>query len=267
MAQTNHLPDVTRVHFSAPFVWLQAGWRDLMAAPMICISYGAGLALISVCIAAFLYFTNQFIWFLVLMGGFMIIAPMIAAGLYRIAQILETGGHPQLRDAIGAVSRVRSDQIMLGVALLFLFGLWVEVASLIYGLSTFAVHRSVWDFVEFMFTTTGGLQMAALGTLVGGVIAFIAYAIVVISAPMLLHDEADFFIALITSVRAVLSNFPAMLLWAFLIAVLIAIGIATGFLGLVIIFPWIGLSSWHAYRSLVPTPVSRSSSDKPKART
>ena len=35
------------------------------------------------------------------------------------------------------------------------------------------------------------------------------------------------------------------------------IGFATGFVGLIIVFPWIGLSSWHAYRSLVapaPTP-------------
>lgn len=253
IAETTHLPDVKHVPFSAPFAWLQAGWRDLAAAPALCLAYGSGLALVSALMAGFLYVTNQFIWFLVLVGGFMIIAPMIAAGLYRIAQILETGERPQLRDVSAAMSRFRSDRIMLGVALLFLFGLWVEVAYLIYGLSTFAVHRSIWDFAEFMFTTPAGLQMAAWGTLVGGAIAFIAYAIVVVSAPMLLHDQADFFIAVITSVRTVLTSLPAMLLWAFLIAFLIAIGIATAFLGLVIIFPWIGLSSWHAYRSLVST--------------
>jgi len=45
-----------------------------------------------------------------------------------------------------------------------------------------------------------------------------------------------------------------MMLWALLIVIMTMIGIATGFLGLVIVFPWIGLSSWHAYRSLVAPP-------------
>ncbi len=254
MAQTTHLPNVNRVHFSAPFAWLQAGWRDMRSAPFLCVLYGAVLAAVSMLLAGFLYLTNQFIWFLVLVGGFMIIAPIIAAGLYRIAQILETGGKPKLADILVALGRFSSDQIMLGVALIFLFGLWVEVAYLIYGLSTFAVHRSVLDFLTFLFATPAGLQMAATGTVIGGVIAFIAYAIVVVSAPMLTLDESDFFIALITSVRTVLINFPAMLLWAVLIALLTLTGIATGFLGLIIVFPWIGLSSWHAYRGLVQAP-------------
>ena len=251
MAETTHLPKVNRVHFSAPFVWLQAGWRDMGSVPVLCVTYGAALALFSMLLAGFLYHTNQFIWFLVLVGGFMIIAPIIAAGLYRIAKMLGNGEQPKLGDVLTAFGRFSSDQIMLGFALLFLFGLWVEIAYLIYGLSTFAVHRTVLEFASFMFATPAGLQMAVTGTLVGGVIAFIAYAIVVVSAPMLTLEESDVFIAIITSVRAVVTNFTAMALWAFLIAIMTMLGIAVGFLGLVVVFPWIGLSSWHAYRSLV----------------
>lgn len=255
MAETTHLPSVKRVHFSAPFAWLAMGARDLKAAPGLFAAYGIALALISVFVAGVLYLTGRFTWFLVLAGGFMIIAPVIAMGLYRAAQILETGARPTLANVLGPVRRIRSDHMMLGVTLLFLFGLWAEVAYLIYGLSSSAVHRTVLDFATFMLTTSAGLQMMLVGTLVGGAIAFVAYAIVVVSAPMLLDQEADFFIAAITSVRTVVVNFPAMLLWAFLIVLLTMIGIATAFLGLVVIFPWIGLSSWHAYRSLVgPTP-------------
>ncbi|MEM9377195.1 MAG: DUF2189 domain-containing protein [Pseudomonadota bacterium] len=254
MAETTHLPHVNRVHFSAPFAWLLVGWRDMKRAPALFAAYGFALAMISVTITAILYLTGQFTWVLVLVGGFMIIAPVIATGIYRAAYILETGGHPKLRDLLSTVGEVRSDQIMLGVALFFLFGLWVEVAYLVYGLSTSAVHRSMLDFLAFMLTTSEGLQMALVGTMIGGVIAFIAYAIVVVSAPMLLFKDSDFFIASITSVRAVFLNCPAMILWALLIVIMTMIGIATGFLGLVIVFPWIGLSSWHAYRSLVAPP-------------
>jgi uncharacterized membrane protein len=42
-----------------------------------------------------------------------------------------------------------------------------------------------------------------------------------------------------------------MLVWAFLIVSLLVATIPTGFLLLSIIFPWLGLASWHAYRDLV----------------
>jgi len=37
--------------------------------------------------------------------------------------------------------------------------------------------------------------------------------------------------------------------------VLLLIAAASGFLSLVVIFPWLGLASWRAYRELVPDPV------------
>ncbi|MEL7547197.1 MAG: DUF2189 domain-containing protein [Pseudomonadota bacterium] len=250
MSETTQLPNVKRVHFSAPFAWLAMGWNDFKTAPFVFGLFGAGLALISIAIAGTLYATGRFSWFLVLAGGFMIIAPIIATGLYRGAQMIEQDKSPAVIDLIRPLMRGRPDQLMLGVALVFLFGLWAEVAYLIYGLSTSAVHRTMLDFFGFMFTPAG-LQMALIGTLIGGAIAFLAYAIVVVTAPMLLQEDMDFFIALITSVRSVLANVPAMLLWAVMIVLLTILGIATAFVGLVIIFPWIGLSSWHAYRSLV----------------
>jgi uncharacterized membrane protein len=46
-------------------------------------------------------------------------------------------------------------------------------------------------------------------------------------------------------------NFPAMLLWAALIAGLTFIGMATDFIAMAAIFPLLGHASWHAYRELV----------------
>lgn len=94
--------------------------------------------------------------------------------------------------------------------------------------------------------------MALTGTAVGAVIALFAFALVVISAPMMLDRKTDVFIATITSFRAVLKNPLPLLLWAIIIAVLTALGIATAFFGLILVFPLIGLASWHAYRELVP---------------
>jgi uncharacterized membrane protein len=42
-----------------------------------------------------------------------------------------------------------------------------------------------------------------------------------------------------------------MLIWAALIVALTAIGIATLFVGMLVIFPVLGYATWHSYRSLV----------------
>lgn len=42
-----------------------------------------------------------------------------------------------------------------------------------------------------------------------------------------------------------------MVLWAITIVLLVAIGFATHFIGLIITMPIIGHASWHAYRDLV----------------
>lgn len=57
------------------------------------------------------------------------------------------------------------------------------------------------------------------------------------------------------SVRATLQNRLALAIWAVTIIVLVAIGIATWFVGLVVIMPVLGHASWHAYRDLVDRDV------------
>jgi uncharacterized membrane protein len=42
-----------------------------------------------------------------------------------------------------------------------------------------------------------------------------------------------------------------MLAWAAMIVLLVGIGYFTVFIGLVVIFPWLGHATWHAYRGLV----------------
>ena len=63
--------------------------------------------------------------------------------------------------------------------------------------------------------------------------------------------QADAVNPAIASLLAVTRNFFPMLLWAFTIVLLVAIGFTTHFVGLIITMPIIGHASWHAYRNLV----------------
>ena len=93
--------------------------------------------------------------------------------------------------------------------------------------------------------------MLISGAIIGGVLAFFTFAVTVVSAPMLLQQDSNVFGAVFTSLRATSRSFAPMLLWAALITALLLIAASTGFLALVVIFPWLGLASWRAYRDIV----------------
>jgi uncharacterized membrane protein len=74
----------------------------------------------------------------------------------------------------------------------------------------------------------------------------------VITVPILIDRKIDGFTAIRLSIKAVLKNFPVMMLWAFIIVLVTGFGLLTYYIGLIVTIPLIGHASWHAYRSLVP---------------
>jgi uncharacterized membrane protein len=54
----------------------------------------------------------------------------------------------------------------------------------------------------------------------------------------------------LASWRAVLESPVALALWAVLILLITALGMATALIGLIVIVPWLAHASWHAYRDL-----------------
>jgi uncharacterized membrane protein len=97
--------------------------------------------------------------------------------------------------------------------------------------------------------------MLGFGSAVGAGFALLLFAISVFGLPMLLERDIDFVTAMITSVQGV-QRAPLVLLgWGALIAALIFLAIVPGFLGLLVVLPWLGHASWHIYaRALDPHP-------------
>ena len=247
------LPDVNTVGLAAPFGWLAGGWTDFTKAVGPCLVYGALLVAASLGLTAALYHAGAIRVLFVVAAGFMLVAPILAMGLYQTGRMLERGERPGVGDILFVKSALRQDLFILGFALFLVYSVWVEMAHLVYGLSTHKFHKTLPDFVHFMLADPEGHNMVMTGTMIGGVIAFLAFSLIVVSAPMMLNTQANVFVATITSLRTVARNFLPMLVWAVLIVALTALGIATGFLGLVVTFPVIGLASWRAYRDLVPS--------------
>lgn len=250
------LPEVSSIDWRAPFRWLGGGWRDLMTAPGPCLAYGLIVSLISVALCYALIANDAAFWVLALTVGFVFVAPMLAMGLYEAGRAIERGETPTLAQMLYVRSAVRPDIAYLGLALVLIYLFWGRIAQIVYGLSTYHLHRTVAEFAAFAVGTPDGQSMLMTGSVVGGAIAYFTYCLVVVSAPMLLDRHTNVFAAIATSVTAMVENFWPMTLWAAIIAVLLLLSAATGFIALIVVFPWLGLASWRAYRELVPDPLA-----------
>lgn len=250
---------IREIPFDAPWSWLEAGWRDMWAVPRISLGYGMAFALLVIAIALGLMQAGWASLFLALCGGLVLIGPLLAAGLYEASRRLERGETVEVRDIGLAVRSARGQLGFFGVVLAFAFFVWLELAFLLLMLfmGTNAVPP-LSDFVPMLLFTPHGQGLLAVGTLVGGVLAAIVYGISVISVPLLMTHRIDAVTAMSVSLEAVVENPKPMLLWAVLIAWLMAIGIATFGIGLIFAFPLVGHATWHAYRSLVIDEVSKS---------
>jgi uncharacterized membrane protein len=67
---------------------------------------------------------------------------------------------------------------------------------------------------------------------------------------MLLSERTDALTAMGTSMALVWNNLSVMLTWAAIMLALIFVGMITGLLGMIVVFPVLGHGSWHAYRTM-----------------
>lgn len=255
MGPDNGLPPVNTISTSASLDWLAGGWRDLWKAPATFLTYGLAMALLCGMVSLALVASGMALWAVILAAGFVFIAPVLAMGIYEGGRLIETGQKPTLSRISFVRPAFRSDVIFLGLVLFFIFGVWAEMVQITYGLATSRIYRTLDELIAFATGTPAGNGMLFWGSVVGGAMAWLTFCIVVVSAPMLLDRRRDFFVAVVTSVRCVARNTLPMLAWAAIIATLILMSVATGFAGLIIVFPWLGLASWRAYRSLVAQSV------------
>lgn len=244
-------PRVRVVPLDRPWLWLARGWSDFTRAPGICLAYGLILIAASFALTLSLFLAELPYLLLPLAAGFMFVAPILAVGLYEVSRCLEAGLPPTLFQAVTAWRR-NPLQIALAGLVLMLFNLaWVRIATLLFALFFSTATPSLPRLVETLLFSPESLLFLVVGTAIGGALAAAVFAVSAVSIPMLLDRDVDVASAIATSVRAVLANWKAMTLWAGLIAIFTALGIATLYLGLAVALPLIGLASWHAYKDLV----------------
>jgi uncharacterized membrane protein len=234
-----------------PWNWLAAGWRDLWRTPLLSLGYGAAFVTIGLSLTVGLWAAGLESLVPAFAAGFALLGPVLAIGLYEMSRRYEANEPVTFRDIVAVRLPSASQFAFLAYTLMFLYLVWIRLATLNYALFAHGSYLPLADFVLFALTTAEGLTMTVVGTAIGACIALMAFAVSAISVPILLRHDIDAFTAISISVKTVLRYPGPMLLWAWLIAVLTAIGLATMFIGLIVVFPLIGHATWHAYRAIV----------------
>jgi uncharacterized membrane protein len=225
---------------------LAAGWRDFLAMPRFGLFFGGIYVLAGLAIGWATLVGGNLTWLIPAIAGFPLVAPFIAVGLYEASRRRAAGEALTWRAVLGALKGHGDDQILsMGVIVFVAFSFWMIVAHAIFAI--FVGESGMGRDPLAALATPPGLAMLAVGSAVGGAMAFAFYAMTVISLPLLVDRRHDFLTAIIASMAVVRRNFAVMLGWAAIIAALLFVAMLPGFLGLMVALPVLGHATWHLY--------------------
>ncbi|MEO5613706.1 MAG: DUF2189 domain-containing protein [Cypionkella sp.] len=185
------------------------------------------------------------------LAGFLVAGPVLAIGLYEKSRKLMAGQTASVTQMILVRPASGGQVLFAGALLMTLMLLWTRAAVLIYvlflGVQAFPGFA---DIAPMLFRTVTGWSIIAVGSAVGALFAAFAFAISLFSIPMLLDRRTDALTAMGSSVALVWHNLPVALAWGAIVAGLSVLSLATGLVGLIVVFPLLGHGTWHAWRAV-----------------
>ncbi len=248
--QAEHAISIRQVGFLSPFRWLRQGWEDMRYS--LTASLGHGLIITAMGWVVIIFTNNHLYLFAAAISGFMLVSPLMAAGLYELSRRKESGQPVSFDMSLNGL-RINGRRLARLAALLVLsIFVWFGLSAIIFKnyfhgelpAISGAIYQTSW------ITSADATFLLTYGA-VGGVIAVGVFLLTAVSVPMIMDRSTGLIAAMGTSVRAVMANLPAMLLWAVLLVTLTAIGFATQLWGMIVIIPLLGHATWHAYRDIV----------------
>jgi len=240
--------EVRHVPVTQSFEWLNRGWDDVKKIGLPGLAHGLLIALLGAVLL--MLGSSHFYFVAAAVTGYLLVGPVMSAGLCELARRRSAGESIGFDESLQGLARNRDGMLHFSFVLALIALLWFALSAVLLQsvLSTSAPSLAVvlWG---------GAMDMSpgqTLGYVVcGGVLAAIVFAMSVVAVPLIIDRHASASDAIRISVRATLSNLPAMLVWAGLIVGLTAIGFATLLVGMVILAPLLGYATWHAYRDLI----------------
>jgi uncharacterized membrane protein len=252
-AAGSELPEIRSLSLHDLRVALRKGWADVMAfrsdVVFVCLLYpviGGVLAVLAVQ-------GNSLQLVFPTLSGFALAGPVAAVGLYEMSRRREKGEPTSWLAYLDVIKSPKFGGILiLSLFHVVVFLVWVMSANLIFD-ATMGPEApvSITAFARDVFSTSAGWAMIVIGMAVGFVFSAAVLAISVVSFPILLDRDVSLPTAVVTSVKVALKNPVPIGVWGLIVAVSLALGSLPALLGLVLVLPVLGHSTWHLYRQAV----------------
>ena len=243
------LPKVRSIGLAAPLKWLGQGWRDLWRQPAASLFYGVAIAVTGAVILG--VSADLPYLFAAAITGFQLVAPMLLAGLYELSRRYLANEPATLFDSMVAWKRNPSGLVSFGLLSILAGTGWQLLSVVIVAVFYKGEPLGPVEMMIEVLINPAHYLMFFIYICAGAVLAAVMFALSVVSMPMLVDRRCELLCALITSINAVAENPLPLALWAFIIMLLTGLGFATALVGLIVIMPWLGHASFHAYKDLV----------------
>ena len=232
---------------------LRRGWEDFLAQPSHLVFIAVIYPVAGILLAQLTVSYNIFPLLFPLLSGFALIGPFAAIGLYEVSRRREKGLDSSWSHALEVLRSPSIGQIvLLGAMLTGLFLAWLFSAWFLYrGILGLPADVSTTDFLRAVFTTADGWIMIVIGNSLGLLFAIAAFAISVVSFPLIIDRHVDAPTAIRTSIAAVEANPRVMMYWGLMVTGLLVLGCLPVLVGLVVVMPVLGHATWHLYRKVV----------------
>jgi uncharacterized membrane protein len=242
-------PQLNRLSASAPWAWLQLGWRDLRRQPRIGLFFGACFTLMG--LAVLMVFRHAPIYTLALCAGFLLLGPLLCLGLYEVSRRLERGEAVTLADALVAWRANLPQIAIFGMVLLVIEMLWGRAALVVFAISFNGMPDFAGSVLKLLDAANLGFILAYVG--IGALFAGLIFGVSVIAMPLLLDRRTDAVSAGLASLKLCLTQPLVLLQWGIIVTLLVVLAMLPMFAGLIVVGPWLGHASWHAYRAALGT--------------